>query len=633
MIHGQAISIYIATLLVFLAGTLIAAWGFDLQYGMTRVVNLSFLASQAAGAYLAAVLTIGPPLPGSGETYVLGAHLPWPVAWLAAVGAGALVALVVGLVVAPRLKDSHFAIVTLVIGVGAWNFVSGYVPLFNGDSGVSGVVLPFTNSSLPTAKGFWLMVAISFGLCGVVYWGLRRIHQAPLSRRLRAIRDNQPAAAAIGIDPTHTKLLVMLVGGSLGGLSGAILVNVAGAWSTGSWVILEIVILLTVVLFGGSGNPIGTLVGALILVTGLGQVLAFMPGLNGNADLSANLQIIIIAVIEVAMFWFRPGGLIPERTGGGLEVKASPVPEPYLTDKASLPLGNASPPLVAPGASNGNGNGDVVPGGSTTGGPWDTHLPILEVRDLEVKFGRVAAVQGCSFDVAPGITFLVGPNGAGKSTVVASIAGSVAATKGQIVFAGHRLAGGARTRTKAGVARTWQLPQEFGTMTVLENVMVALPSKTGTTILSALFGKRRWRDTERLSVAESEELLRQCGLGAVTSMRASRLSGGQRKLLELARAVACKPKLILLDEPTAGVSPNLSEQMAGVFRSLRSRGISLIIVSHEMSFVSALSDDVIVMADGKVLVQGTFDTVSEHETVQDVYLGRAQRKVVLPSDD
>jgi branched-chain amino acid transport system ATP-binding protein len=173
-----------------------------------------------------------------------------------------------------------------------------------------------------------------------------------------------------------------------------------------------------------------------------------------------------------------------------------------------------------------------------------------------------------------------------------------------------------------GVVRTFQLPQEFGSMTVLENVMVAFPGQQGVGLLSSLFRVRHWRRVEGLTQARALEILGLCGLRSMVNEPAGKLSGGQKKLLELARALACEPDLLLLDEPTAGVSPALFDQLVGILKRLRDGGISMLIVTHEMGLVETVGNDVVVMAEGKVLVQGPFDEIAQHTGVQDAYLGR-----------
>jgi branched-chain amino acid transport system permease protein len=589
VILGQQASAYFATLLIFFAVDAIAAWGFDVQFGTTGVPNLAFLTSQAVGAYVAAMLVVGPPGGVLGQQYLFGATLPFPVAWLGAIAAGAFMSMFIGVVVAPRLRGQYFAIVTLVIGVGFLNLVSAYSPLFNGDQGIAGVPLPLTNSIVPTSHALWVMAALACGCMVVCFLFQRRLLGSPLSRRLRALRDNEAAAMAVGIHPTRVRLLVMGVGGALAGLSGALLVNAFGAWSPSSWQLTELLIILTLVLIGGSGNPVGVVLGVAVVAIGIAEGIQFIPGLGSNGTITANVQTIVISVLEIGFLWFRPAGLIPEKVRSRLRHSA---PTPVDGD---LPWN----PRVS----------------QVTGGG-----PLLSVKDLRVEFGGVVAVDGCTFSLESGMAFLVGPNGAGKSTTMACIAGATGSRSGSIKLGGANLVGPVPKRVESGVVRTFQLPQEFGSMTVLENVMVAIPRQIGAGLFSAVVRFRRKRD-DGPTQETALKILDLCGLQQMADEVASKLSGGQKKLLELARALACRPLLLLLDEPTAGVSPLLSGQLVEVLDSLRSRGISMLIVTHEMSMIEALGGTVIVMANGRVLAEGLLHEIQSNEEVQEVYLG------------
>jgi ABC-type branched-subunit amino acid transport system ATPase component/ABC-type branched-subunit amino acid transport system permease subunit len=616
MILGQAIGFYIATVLIFIGVDLVAAWGFDMQYGTTRVINLSFITSQAMGAYFAAMLTIGRPNASLGATYLFGARLPFPIPWVGGAAAGALFSFLVGVVLLPRIQDEYFAIVSLVIGVGMLSLVSAYVPLFNGEQGLYGVPLPFSSSSVPTSGALWVMVGLTAAvvvIAGLVVWP---IQQSPLSRRLRAIRDNEMAASAIGIPPLRIKLMVIALGGAFGGASGVLLVNAFGSWGTGSWQLPELIFVLTAVVVGGSGNILGVALGVIGLIVALGQVIQFIPGLQANSTAAANLQAAVISVLEIIFFWVRPGGIVPER------VHRTRVAAPVLDDSNANSQVVTAHTRIAAVARYARHDTSYAPK-DTTAGPGQEAVPALAVEHLTVRFGGIFAVRDCSFEVRRrAITCLVGPNGAGKSTVISAVAGTVRPQSGRIRLGGRILAGPPEVRVRHGVGRTFQLPQEFGTMTVLENVMVALPESAGSNLRSVIFQPGRWRRSEHATIDQAMEILGACGLGSMLNEQARTLSGGQKKLLELARALACRPTLLLLDEPTAGVSPHLHAQITDILLGFPDHGLTVVVISHEMTLVRLIADDVVVMADGAVLCQGSFDNVSQNAGVQAAYLGR-----------
>jgi branched-chain amino acid transport system ATP-binding protein len=243
------------------------------------------------------------------------------------------------------------------------------------------------------------------------------------------------------------------------------------------------------------------------------------------------------------------------------------------------------------------------------------------VTNLRKSYGGVVAVDDCSFGVESGITCLIGPNGAGKSSVAAMISGEVPSDGGYVLFEGRPLTGPMHSRVRAGLARTFQLPQELARMTVLENLVVAAPNQRGARVWTALAGPAVWGRQEREILAKAWELLTWCGLRDKGNDLAGSLSGGQKKLLELARALMCEPRLVLLDEPMAGVAPHLADRLMSLILALRDRGLTLLIIEHEMKRVERLSDSVVVMSAGTVLATGAFAEVRARSEVKTAYLG------------
>lgn len=247
----------------------------------------------------------------------------------------------------------------------------------------------------------------------------------------------------------------------------------------------------------------------------------------------------------------------------------------------------------------------------------------LRVVDLRRDFGGVWAVDGASFSVAPGsITSVIGPNGAGKSTVVGIIGGAVPASAGQVVFDGEEITKlPPHLRARRGLVRTYQLSSEFGGLTVLENLLVAAPRQRGEQALTLLLGKRHWRDQENQLVSRARGLLERFGMSAKEDEYAGNLSGGQKRLVEIMRAMMAEPKLLLLDEPMAGVNPTLARSIENDLVELAREGLTLLIVEHELDVVERMSDYVIAMALGKVIATGTMAELRSRREVLDAYLG------------
>ena len=253
---------------------------------------------------------------------------------------------------------------------------------------------------------------------------------------------------------------------------------------------------------------------------------------------------------------------------------------------------------------------------------------ILTVSRLERRFGGNRAVDGASFSVVEGsITGLIGPNGAGKTTAFNCISGFLRPNGGSIVFDGSEIAGMAPHRVfHRGLTRTFQIPQELGAMSVLENLMLVPARQLGERSWENWFRPGRVREQERHNQTRAQSMLEVVDLAALAYDPANSLSGGQRKLLELARALMGQPKLILLDEPSAGVNPTLAVRLAEHIELIRAdMGVTFLLIGHDMGIIERLCDSVIVMTSGSVLTTGTPAEVLGDSRVQEAYLGSQYR--------
>jgi branched-chain amino acid transport system ATP-binding protein len=249
--------------------------------------------------------------------------------------------------------------------------------------------------------------------------------------------------------------------------------------------------------------------------------------------------------------------------------------------------------------------------------------PLLEVDGLVKRFGGVRAVDGATFDVQPGtITSLIGPNGAGKTTAFNAIAGFHRADGGRVRFKGVRIdRKPSYAIARAGLVRTFQSARALTRMTVLENMMLAADRQPGEHLWRAFVAPRSTRSREQAVRERALELLATVRLDRLADDYAGTLSGGQRKLLEFARALMTEPALVMLDEPMAGVNPVLGLELLELMQSLRAAGKTFLLVEHDLEAVMMVSDRVLVMSSGKVIAGGTPDDVRRNPEVVDAYLG------------
>ena len=249
---------------------------------------------------------------------------------------------------------------------------------------------------------------------------------------------------------------------------------------------------------------------------------------------------------------------------------------------------------------------------------------MIKIDHVSVSFGGLKAVDDVSFDIPAGrITGLIGPNGAGKTTMFNAIAGHVPVAAGHILLEGQDITRlQPHERALMGLARTFQIPQEFSRLTVIENFMAAAETPLGENVFNVIFRRGHFRAEEEITYRAARETVAFLELEPVAAEKAGNLSGGQKKLLELGRALMRKPKIILLDEIGAGINRTLLAKISDKIKLLNSeRGLTFCLIEHDLDYVSKLCDDVVVMAQGQLLMRGTVDEVRQDERVIEAYFG------------
>jgi branched-chain amino acid transport system permease protein len=305
---------YLIVLLVYLGTDLLAAWGLNLEFGVTGVANLGYIVTIAAGAYAYVICTLDSPASAGGfQQYVGGFGLPFPIALAGGVVAGSVVGVLIGITGLKRLRQDYQAIAMLVVSLMAATVVTADTPFLNGNAGL--VILPqfAPMSDQDPEIQRWVYVGIVAVCCVAGYLVLRRFTTGPIGRTLRAVRDDEYAAAAIGKNIVVLRLVVQAAGGALGGLSGALLVGFIGGWSPGAWAYVETLALLTAVIVGGMGNDRGVSIGTFVIAILLLQGVQFLPQISSRLGLKEDLGWIVLGTVTILFIWFRPQGILPER--------------------------------------------------------------------------------------------------------------------------------------------------------------------------------------------------------------------------------------------------------------------------------------------------------------------------------
>jgi branched-chain amino acid transport system permease protein len=561
------------------------AIGLNVVVGAAGMLDLGYIAFFAVGSYTAAVLT---------TTFAWDAWIALPVCVVTATVAGLLLG-------APtlRLRGDYLAIVTLGFGEIV-RIIALNTNALGQSRGINGIKHP-DGFGLETLPYYYLtLVAIGIGLVVSM-----RLNGSRVGRAWSAIREDEEAAELMGVPTFNMKLWAFAVGASTSGLAGWIFATKVAYISPDSFPFFFSVTILACVVLGGSGSLPGVVAG--------GFLIAFLPEYLRKAAAGATITRILNRVIGshatdvtdfrvmlfglaiILVMLFRPRGLIPARLGG--MVTTAPPTESELEE------------AVDPGLT---GNRTNEPG-----------TACLDVTGVTVDFGGVRALDDVTISVPTGgIIGVIGPNGAGKTTLFNVVTGVVEPTRGDIKLDGKSIVGRDPHKIcQAGIARTFQNIRLFPDLSARTNVAVGLDAHHKTGVFGALgFGKRR-RDEETDAHTRSEALLAFVGLRGRGEERAGSLAYGDQRRLEIARALATDPCLLLLDEPGAGMNKAEKAGLVALVRRIRDAGITIVLIEHDMSLVMGLVEDVTVIDFGKVIAHGAPREVQSNKAVIDAYLG------------
>ncbi|HKO25106.1 MAG TPA: branched-chain amino acid ABC transporter ATP-binding protein/permease, partial [Chloroflexota bacterium] len=550
--------------------------------GYTGQISLAQGAFYGIGAYVVALLTTR-------------AGLDFWIALLAALLFSSLLGLLLGLVTL-RISGHYLAMVTISFQVIVTLVLSNWVELTGGPDGVTGIMRPsFGPVNMMVDRNFLYLTLGFLAVVAVALWRLKRSHWG---RAMQAVRENELAAEVIGVPTFRTKVLAFVISAALGGLGGALYAVGSMYISPDTFEFGQSVTFLTMVLLGGAQWVIGSLFGAMGL-TLLPQVLRSIPG-------SVYLAIYGVVVILVMVF-------LPEGIWGllaRLARRAQAIGDRrQATDRAAL-----LPPVAY----------RLSPETGETSGP------LLRTEAVAKRFGGVRAVDGVDLQVQPGdIHALIGPNGSGKSTLLNLLNAIYTPSSGRIWFRGLQIQNLPPHRIAAlGMARTFQNIRLFRGLSVLDNVMIGADTLryrgTARSAAASPVQVPRTLDVRRQALAA----LHFVGLTERAGELARNLPYGHQRLVEIARALAGEPYLLLLDEPGAGMNPAEKGELVALIRRLHERGLTVLLVEHDMSMVTEVAQTMTVLNFGAKIAAGRPQDIMTNKDVIDAYLGAEASEAV-----
>jgi branched-chain amino acid transport system permease protein len=530
----------------------ILATSFNLLIGFAGLFAFGHAVFYALGAYATALT-------------VMHWHLPFPLPMIISI----LITGAVGVAVALpslRISGTYLVITTLALQVIAIDVIINWTSLTGGPTGLSNIpALVVFGKALSGPALFLPAASVAALLCYLV---ARHIGQSPFGRALRAMRANESAAASVGKNIFYMKVSVFGVSAALAAVAGSLFAYYLSYVGADSFQVSETVLILSMVVVGGTGNLLGSVLGAAILVL-LPDALAFIDLPEGTAG---QLRLMIYGCMLVLFLVFRPEGLLREPRHTGRRIAQ------HSAQAAVHSAGDAPP-------------ADHV---------------VLEGVGLGKRFGGITAIAALDIVLHAGrITGLVGPNGAGKTTAFNVLTGFLAADDGEIRYNGRKLQ---RQRphelVRAGIARSFQDLRLFNGMSVLENVLVALPQQGGDSLLTLFLRPFQVRLEDARNAGKAMAILDFIGLQERAFDLAEDLSYAEEKLLVVARLIATEAKVLLFDEPLSGLDATAMQKIINLLRRLARDNKAICIIEHNLEAIRTACDQLIYLDEGRALAAG-----------------------------
>jgi ABC-type branched-subunit amino acid transport system ATPase component/ABC-type branched-subunit amino acid transport system permease subunit len=503
--------------------------------------------------------------------------------WLALVAAavvGAIFAILV-ILISLRATYLYFGMITLAVNLIAMEAVRHGGELTGGYNGLFGVFAPGIPSGMMSAEGFYRVMITILILAYIVQ---RNLIFSGFGRNTMALRESSETATALGISPNMHRVKVFGVSGALAGLAGGLLS----------------------IQIGYAVADIGDLNNGLIFFVGL-----FLGGVGTLAG-----PVLGVALVAVIDFMIRGTGQYRTLVLGSILLLTMIVlPRGIVGTYRASRYGSPRSREVLPGEAD-NYHLDIAVKNVTKG------EILLEAKDVVKHFGGVHAVDGISVQFKAGeVHGIIGPNGSGKSTLISALTRYHELTSGSVVLLGAEADKKPFKVARNGVTRVFQIPHLFERVSVLDNVLTGMYRRDKYNIFDAIFRTPRYLKANSRSVAEAKALLSLAGMLGMEELAAGSISHGQKRLLEVIRAVATEPKILILDEPATGLTQEEMHSLTSLIRTLAAGGMCVVLIEHNVAFLMDLADIVTVIQSGKVIAEGTPQEVQKNERVLEAYLG------------